>query len=93
MFICLAILVKNHTVATSVVQSSPASVALRNHNFIHMDVRAFNCVHCDKSFMMYIQLYNHVQLHTCPFKCEDCSRGFGSCCSHQTYTDMSEELQ
>ena len=51
-------------------------VSTEKCKLIPMVMRAFNCVHCDMSFFMYIQLYNHVQLRICPFKCEGCSRVF-----------------
>jgi hypothetical protein len=69
-------------------------VSIEKYNFIPVVVRAFNCVHCDTSFLTYIWLYNHVQLHTCPFKCEGCSRVFTAYVIYtQKHTDTWEELQ
>jgi len=40
---------------------------------------------------MYMQIYNHVQLHTCPFKCEGCSRVFIACVVHTEHIQTHEK--
>lgn len=71
-FICVAIMVRNHSAATSVKLLSPPNQ--------HCEVISSIMLMWTHSGVLRtsMQLYNHVRRHTRPFKCDICSKSFSS---------------